>query len=83
MVTKSTKDHLASLCLIAEWDPSEEQIREISSEIKREIRSGKQLRVADCQALVSRFCPDALFVGLEGLDNSDLNTLLLLATKAQ
>ena len=75
------KKELSQIGQVYEWTPTREQLDAISNEIENEIRDGQKLNVGKIQSIISRHCPGALFGLFEGTDNSDLNSLLLLAIK--
>lgn len=76
-----TKAELELFFKIVEWNPSDHQVLLINREIRRRYRNGERLSLNECQSIVSAICKGALFVAVEGVDNSDLNTILAMATK--
>lgn len=78
-----TKSEIARIFRIAEWDPTPRQLVEINVEIRNRLASGKHLSIIDCRNIVADIYPDAIFIAIEGVDNSDLNTLLALASKVK
>lgn len=74
----SFKKHLEQLCGIAAWNPTTAQLEEIARRIKTE---GVQ-DVAAVQGIVQTVYPGATYFALEGVDNSDVRTLLALAIAA-
>ncbi|MEG1766934.1 MAG: hypothetical protein RR311_00590 [Comamonas sp.] len=69
---------LASTLGIVKWDPSEGAMITIA----RRVASTQLKSLADLIGIVVEVYPNALFLNLEGIDNSDLRTLLALATAA-
>lgn len=82
-MTKLTKDDISQICSVYSWNPSADQLSSIIEEITNLVEQGKKLSKSECQSIISRHCPDAQFLLLEGVDNSDINTLLALAMKKQ
>lgn len=72
------KAELARTLCIVKWDPSERDLMTIA----RRAAGIESNSPADLTIIVAEVCPGALFVMMEGLDNSDLRTLLALATAA-
>lgn len=62
---------------IIKWSPTEPDLIAIAQEVAR----SQTLEPADLSVIVSRVCP-TLRIATEGLDNSDLRTLLALAAAA-
>lgn len=77
-LSPSFKKHLEQLCGIAAWSPTTTQLEEIAGRIKTE---GAQ-DVAAVQEIVHAVYPGATYLMLEGVDNSDVRTLLALAIAA-
>jgi len=75
------KEQLERLCKIRKWAPTEFQIEQIVNHIESEIKNGIIHTVSDCQGIISNYCKGATFYLTDGIDNSDLNALLLLALK--
>lgn len=65
-------------CRIARWSPSDSDLKEIA----RRISIFRPDSPSDAASIVNKVCPNTLFSVMEGLDNSDLRTLLALATAA-
>lgn len=76
-----TANELAKLCHISQWNPSEKQIALIEQELLAIINNGEVINRARCQKVVAKHCPNTIFMLLDSVDNSDLNTLLMLAIK--
>lgn len=74
----SLKTEIENTCLIASWNPSQEQIERIISEIAHK----KPASVNEATGIVASVCPDTIFMSMEGVDNSDVRTLLALAIQA-
>lgn len=62
------------------WDPSASQLRAIADELARTPVSA--LSEFQYKLIIKRHCPNALFYSAEGLDNSDINTMLKMAIQA-
>ncbi|MDD2468330.1 MAG: hypothetical protein PHI97_30490 [Desulfobulbus sp.] len=76
------KKELERTCKIYKWNPSTEQIANILREINELHSLDKSISLPEITGIVSSNCPDALFLVQEGVDNSDLNTLLAMAISA-
>ncbi|QBJ10915.1 hypothetical protein EYS10_21300 [Rahnella aquatilis] len=63
---------------IKNWSPTNSQLEEIAKRLKE--FDGEPTR-ANIESLVCEVLGSINVAGLEGIDNSDLTTLLLLATK--
>jgi hypothetical protein len=63
---------------IIEWFPKEHDLIAIANEIAR----SQVIRLSDLRKIVSRICPISRQMITDGLDNSDLRTLLALAAAA-
>ena len=61
-------------------EPTESQLSKIKSDIQRIVNAGRKPTESDWLAAVMNHCPDRGQYKYAGLDNSDLNTLLQLAT---
>ena len=72
------KKELESALLITSWSPSDDQLRDIAQKL-REFK-GKPNKVNISKVVLSDIESYESMM-LEGVDNSDLTTLLLLATK--
>jgi hypothetical protein len=72
------KKELESLLLITKWSPSESQLKLIADRISG--LSGAPNK-SDIGIIVSEVYGTYECIMLEGVDNSDLTTLLILATK--
>ena len=81
-----SKDHeLAHLLKIrfgtAPNEPASDQVLKIKLEIQILVAQGETLSYTDWYTIVHKYCPSAGTHKYAGADNSDLTTLLLLATK--
>ncbi len=65
---------------ITKWSPTDNQLLKIAQKLKE--FQGKPTKL-DITEIVSSVVDDYEIMALEGLDNSDLTTLLLLATKVE
>lgn len=63
------------------YEPNQHQIERIKSDIQEIVRRGQRPTEIDWRNVVVRHCPSAGRHGYSGADNSDLITLLQLATK--
>lgn len=62
------------------WNPTASQLRAIADELTRTPVSA--LSEIQYKLIIKRHCPNALFYTAEGLDNSDINTMLKMAIQA-
>lgn len=72
------KKELESALLITDWSPSETELKEIAKRLKA--FNGEPSK-ANIGGIVSEVVGSYEAMLLSGVDNSDLTTLLLLATK--
>jgi hypothetical protein len=70
---------LRDQCQLENWHPTPSQLASIKQDILTAIRSGKTLSRTDCQHIVVRHCGSARMLLQKGVDNSDLNSLLIQA----
>ena len=61
-------------------EPNEYQIEKIIQDIENIKKTGSRPSDSDWYSIVKKYCPSAGSYKYSGLDNSDLNTLLSLAT---
>jgi len=61
--------------------PTSYQLEKIKSDLQSIIAQGAIPTEKDWSTIVSKHCPDAGTYAYLGVDNSDLQTLLMLATK--
>ncbi|WP_348731320.1 hypothetical protein [Rheinheimera texasensis] len=78
MSMKGLKKELEAALLITDWSPTESDLREIALQIKG--LKGKASKL-DIEKIVSAVVGPYEYMILGGVDNTDLTTLLLLATK--
>lgn len=78
MKYNALKIEIEKLCEIASWNPSQQQLEEIANEISRI----KPKNINEIGGIVTSVCPGTTFICLEGIDNSDVRTLLALAIQA-
>jgi hypothetical protein len=71
------KKEVEKLCGIVSWTPSQKQIENIAIEICR----AKPKSKSEVERIVASVCPGTTFICLEGVDNSDIRTLLALAVQ--
>lgn len=78
MSTENLKKELEAALLITDWSPTERDLQEISRRIKN-------LRGSTSKTDVEKIVHDVVgpyeHMVMEGVDNTDLTTLLLMATK--
>lgn len=72
------KVEIEKSCRIVSWNPSQRQLEEIA----RKIQLAKPKSASQVESIVVSVCPDTTFMCLEGVDNSDIRTLLALAIQA-
>lgn len=72
------KKELETLLLITNWSPTEANLIEIASRIQKISDSASK---HDIEMIVSDVIGPYECMMMEGIDNADLTTLLLLATK--
>ncbi len=80
MTILNLKREIEAALLITSWSPSESDLREISRKI-RETRP--PLTQCELEAIVSSVVGSFTHAVMEGLDNSDLTTILMMATKIE
>lgn len=68
-------------CKLIDWSPTQQQLTNIKKDIDESIRAGKRLSKKDCQNIVVKHCGSTKMSLTAGVDNSDLNALLAMATK--
>jgi hypothetical protein len=73
------KKELESALLITDWSPSTAELKEIAKRLKSFNGEPSKANVGN---IVLEVVGSYEAMALEGVDNSDLTTLLLLATKA-
>jgi hypothetical protein len=78
-----SRDEIAKFFRIVSWRPTDSDLERINAELRRRILLRRTLSLAACQGMIADICPDAVFIALEGIDNSDINTLLILAAKTK
>ena len=66
----------------SDYEPTEAQLTSIKNSILRIKSLGRYAAEGDWRLAVHTYCPSAGTHKYAGLDNSDLNTLLALATQA-
>ena len=69
------KTQLEQTCSIAEWYPTQDQLQKIANALTQT----KIASTNDAVAVVSEIYSGATFNAFEGIDNSDVRTLLTLA----
>lgn len=73
----SFKKSLEQTCSIIEWNPSSPQLLKIAGLLA----TRRPARKSDADTVISQVCPGTRFLLTEGVDNSDLNTLLAMANQ--
>lgn len=72
------KGALEGSCGIVKWTPTDQQLKKIA----RRFVAERPTTPAAATGIVADVVPGTLFIATEGLDNSDLRTLLALAGAA-
>lgn len=80
MTILNLKREIEATLLIKSWSPSESELREISRKIW-EVRG--RLTRAKLAEIVSSVVGSFTHAVMDGLDNSDLTTILMMATKIE
>lgn len=78
MSTENLKKELEATLLITKWSPTESELHEIARRIKSLSSATSK---ADVEKIVLDVVGSYECVSMEGIDNTDLTTLLLMATK--
>ncbi|MDP2128309.1 MAG: hypothetical protein Q8K97_13130 [Pseudohongiella sp.] len=78
MSTENLKKELEAALLITDWSPTVSDLREISRRIKS--LKGTVSRT-DIETIVCDVVDSCEYGVMEGVDNTDLTTLLLMATR--
>lgn len=77
MKTTQLKLSLENTCRIISWNPTSSQLETIADQLVKT----KPANLNDVEIIVTNICPDSTFMILEGVDNSDLRTLLAIANQ--
>lgn len=80
-MNRNLETFLREYCNLINWSPTQQQLEVIKQDINAAIASGKTLSRTECQHLVVKHCGSTTMFITEGVDNSDLNTLLAMAVK--
>jgi hypothetical protein len=80
MNLKKFKTEIELALMITKWSPTDNQLLEIARKLKEFKGEPTKFNIKD---IVLSVVDDYEIIALEGLDNSDLTTLLLLATKVE
>jgi hypothetical protein len=75
------KKALEQYCDIQWWKPSNDKLHQIASEISLQSTRSQVFTKNSLQAIISKYAGGATFLLTEGVDFSDLKTLLLLAKR--
>jgi hypothetical protein len=78
MSTENLKKELEAALLITNWSPSESELHEIARQIKSLSSTASK---TDIEKIVLDVVGSYECMSMEGVDNTDLTTLLLMATK--
>ena len=81
-MNNSLESFLRKHCKLINWSPSSKEIESIKNDIEDAINTGERLSITRCQDIISTHCGIIEIILLDGVDNSDLNTLLVMAMKA-
>lgn len=71
------KEEIVKVCGVISWKPTDKQLLEIAKKLS-ELNSPS---VNDVHAVVGSVCPDETYLCLEGIDNSEVQTLLAIAIR--
>ena len=77
----SFKATLETICRIRKLDISDAQLKSVAQKIKTLAAQKESINASDVQNIILEVVPTISVMALEGIDNSDLKTILLLATK--
>ncbi|MEI6707068.1 MAG: hypothetical protein WCK96_08035 [Methylococcales bacterium] len=69
------KTSLESVSNVIKWNPTKSDLEKIALCVTEKSPSSP----SEIDSIIAEICPDSLFACLEGIDNSDLNTLLAMA----
>lgn len=78
MSTANLKKELETVLMITDWSPTEGDLHEIATRIKN---LGRAASKTDIEKIVLDVIGSYECMIMEGADNTDLTTLLLMATK--
>lgn len=78
-MSEKLEDLLRSHCNLIDWNPTSEQLGKIKADIDSSLAAGKTLSKTECQNIVVKHCGSTRMFVTHGVDNSDLNTLLVIA----
>ncbi|RJF37550.1 hypothetical protein [Pseudoalteromonas gelatinilytica] len=78
MSTENLKKELEAALSITDWSPTESELHEIARRINSLSCAAPKI---DIEHIVLDVVGSIEFISMEGADNTDLTTLLLLATK--
>jgi hypothetical protein len=67
---------------VAPGEPTPEQLNKIKNELRSIINSGRKISHVEFRDVVLKYCRKGLLLALDSVDNSDLDTILMLALKA-
>jgi hypothetical protein len=81
MEIEKFKKELENICNIYSWNPSNIQLFAICKDVAELSASGREASKSDLENIILSHIKDVRFLALEGVDNTDLKMLLLLATK--
>lgn len=80
MTTNNLKKEIEAILQITKWSPTESHLIEISRKIKAR---GRNLTKNELGKIIHSIVGSFECGAMEGLDNSDLTTLLMMATKVE
>lgn len=66
---------LEDACSIIAWNPTALQLQQIAKQLLKD----SAIANSDLNGIISSVCPNATFLVTEGIDNSDLRTLIAMA----
>lgn len=83
MNNQEFKDFLRKNAYITDssWNPTDAQLDEIRAAIQRQIALGHKINYSSLQHIITRITGSTRVMVFDSVDNSDLNMLLISATK--
>ena len=78
---ENLKKTVRSCASIQDWNPSDLQLSAIKTDILNAVNAGRIITKSECQRIVCKYCGNIRVLVNLGVDNSDLNALLISAIK--
>ena len=69
------KSSLEDTCSIVAWNPTSSQLQQIAKLLVK----SNTIEKGDVASIVAGVCANTKFIAMEGIDNSDLRTLIAIA----